>query len=588
MKNIILNKINHLLIYRITFLLSLTGIFVLIVDYGFNQSIKTQLFVNEIYFLILSSGIFSTIIRYLKLSKSLTKRVVLFDGFSILIILSVIYIHFFSEQSHAHLSIFYDDIWIKLAIILTFIREFAEKKITYKRAFLNPAQLFIISFLILIFLGALLLMLPNATHTSISFLDALFTATSAVCVTGLIVVDTGTFFTEFGQIILLLLIQIGGLGILTFASYFSYFFKGGSTYENQLVLGDMTNAQKMSEVFTTLKRILFITFIIETIGAFLIYTSLDSLLFDSFVKEVFFSIFHSISAFCNAGFSTLPNSLYQTGFKYNYTLQFIIITVFMLGGLGFPIVANVIKYSKYFIVTRLFRRTHLNYKPWVLNLNSRIALITTITLTIVGTLLFLLNEYNHILTDQKGFIGKFIASLFAATTPRTSGFNTIDMGALQNSSVLLIILLMWIGASPASTGGGIKTNTFAIATLNFFSLARGKSRIEIYRREIAEVSIRRAFAIISLSIIVIGFGIFSISIFDPQINILSVAFECFSAYSTVGLSLGITATLSVYSKFVLIVIMFIGRVSMLSILIAVFKKEKHKNYRYPTEEISIN
>ncbi|NJB81671.1 potassium uptake TrkH family protein [Wenyingzhuangia aestuarii] len=588
MKNKFLNNINHQLIYRITFLLSLMGIFILIADFGFNQSKRIQLFANEVYFIILISGIFTTIIRYLKLSKTLTKRVLLFDSASIFVILTIIYFHFFSEQSHKHLSIFYDDVWIKLAIILTFIREFAEKKIVYKRTFLNPAQLFIVSFLILIFLGALLLMLPNATQTNISFLDALFTATSAVCVTGLVVVDTGTFFTEFGQIIILILIQIGGLGILTFASYFSYFFKGGTTYENQLVLGDMTNAQKMSEVFTTLKRILYITFIIEFLGAILIYTSLDSLLFDSFIQELFFSVFHSISAFCNAGFSTLPNSLYQSGFKYNYLLQFIIITIFMLGGLGFPIVANLIKYSKYFLISRLLRKKHISYRPWVLNLNSRIALITTISLTIVGTVLFFINEYNHILTDQKGFVGKFIASLFAATTPRTSGFNTIDMGALQNSSVLLIMLLMWIGASPASTGGGIKTNTFAIATLNFFSLARGKSRIEVYRREIAEVSIRRAFAVISLSLIVIGFGIFSIAAFDPQINILSIAFECFSAYSTVGLSLGITASLSAYSKFVLIIIMFIGRVSMLSILIAFFKKVKHVNYRYPTEEITIN
>ncbi|MGY5353407.1 TrkH family potassium uptake protein [Wenyingzhuangia sp. IMCC45467] len=560
----------------------------LIVDFGYTQSKDTQVSVNEIYFIILITGLIATVLRYIKRTKTLIKNVILFDIISVLVILSIIYFHFFSEQSHKQLSLFYEDIWMKLAVILTFIREFAERKVTYKRKFLNPAQLFILSFFLLIVIGAFLLMLPNATYTSISFLDALFTSTSAVCVTGLIVVDTGSFFTEFGQTILLILIQIGGLGILTFASYFSYFFKDGATYENQLVLGDMTNSQKLGEVFTTLKRILFITFIIESVGAILIYTSIDKTLFNSLIEKIFFSVFHAVSAFCNAGFSTLPNSLYETGFRYNYTLQFIIITIFMLGGLGFPIVANLVKYSKYFVLSRLFRKRHISYKPWVLNLNSRIALITTISLTVVGTILFFINEYNYILTNQKGLVGKFIASLFAATTPRTSGFNTIDMGALQSSSVMLIILLMWIGASPASTGGGIKTNTFAIATLNFLSLARGKSRIEIYRREIAEVSIRRAFAVISLSLIVIGFGIFSISEFDPQIDMLSVAFECFSAYSTVGLSLGITAGLSTYSKLTLIIIMFIGRVSMLSILIAIFKKVKHKNYRYPTEEITIN
>ena len=588
MKEKLLNIFNLRLIYKIAFLLSSLGIVMLFIDFGYTLTKDVQISVNEIYFVILITGLIATIVRYIKQSKVLKKNVILFDIISILIILFIIYLHFFSEQSHKQLFLFYDDIWMKLAIILTFIREFAERKLTYQRKFLNPAQLFILSFLLLIVIGAFLLMLPNATHTNISFLDALFTSTSAVCVTGLIVVDTGSFFTEFGQTILIILIQIGGLGILTFASYFSYFFKDGATYENQLVLGDMTNSQKMSEVFTTLKRILFITFVIESIGAFLIYTSLDETLFNSVIERIFFAVFHSISAFCNAGFSTLPNSLYETGFKYNYTLQTIVIAIFVLGGLGFPIVANLVKYTKYFIVSRLFRKRNISYRPWVLNLNSRIALITTISLTVIGTLLFFINEYNFILTDQKGFVGKLVASLFAATTPRTSGFNTIDMGALQTSSVLLIIFLMWIGASPASTGGGIKTNTFAIATLNFLSLAKGKSRIEVYRREIAEVSIRRAFAIISLSLIVIGFGIFFISEFDPQTDLLSVAFECFSAYSTVGLSLGITASLSAYSKLILIIIMFIGRVSMLSILIAIIKKEKHKNYRYPTEEITIN
>lgn len=588
MKEKLINIFNHRLVYNIAFLLSILGIVLLIVDFGFTQSKELQRSVNEIYFVILVTGLIATVLRYIKQSKKLIRNVIFFDLSSISIILFVVYLHFFSEQSHQKISLFYDDIWMKLVIILTFIREFAERKLTYRRKFLNPAQLFILSFFLLIIIGAFLLMLPNATHTSISFLDALFTSTSAVCVTGLIVVDTGSFFTEFGQTIILILIQIGGLGILTFASYFSYFFKDGATYENQLVLGDMTNSQKLGEVFTTLKRILFITFIIESLGAILIYTSLDKALFNSLIERIFFSVFHAISAFCNAGFSTLPNSLYETGFRFNYTLQFIVITIFILGGLGFPIVANLVKYIKYFFVSRVFRKKSIYYRPWVLNINSRIALITTISLTVVGTILFFINEYNHILTSQKGMVGKFVTALFAATTPRTSGFNTIDMGALQSSSVLLIILLMWIGASPASTGGGIKTNTFAIATLNFLSLAKGKSRIEIYRREIAEVSIRRAFAVISLSLLVIGFGIFAISEFDPHIKLLTVAFECFSAYSTVGLSLGITSSLSIYSKLTLIIIMFIGRVSMLSILIAVFKKVKHKNYRYPTEEITIN
>ena len=270
-------------------------------------------------------------------------------------------------------------------------------------------------------------------------------------------------------------------------------------------------------------------------------------------------------------------------------LQGIIISAFVLGGLGFPIVVNIIKYLKYFVSRRIFYFTgkKLSYKPWVLNLNSRITLVTTSILTVVGTVLFYINEYNNTLAEHKG-VGKFITALFGAATPRTAGFNTVDMTALNFSTVMLLFLLMWIGASPASTGGGIKTNTFAIATLNFLSLARGKSKIEVFRREIADISVRRAFAVISLSLLVIGTGIILISIFDSDKNLLDIAFECFSAYSTVGLSLGITASLSSMSKLIIIAVMFIGRVSMLTLLIAVFKKIKHKNYKYPVEELTIN
>lgn len=581
--------LNFKTFFQITFLLSLLGLFVLITDFGYDQSDPTQELINGYYFIVLALGIIATAIRYITLKKNIHDKVFIFDAISLLIIIFIVFIHFFSQEAHRQLTFLYNDNWLKFAILLTFIREFAEQKVNYKRTLLNPAQLFIASFLVIILIGTFLLMLPNATYTEISYLDALFTSTSAVCVTGLIVVDTGSFFTQFGQTIILLLIQLGGIGILTFASYFSYFFKGGSNYENQLVLSDLTNSQKLSDVFSTLKRILVITFSIEIIGGLLIYTSLNNAVLPTFFERIFFTAFHAVSAFCNAGFSTLPNSLYESGFRFNYPLQSYIIVLFVIGGLGFPIVVNVLKYLKYWIVNKFqnFSKNDIQHKPWVLNLNSRITLITTFSLTIIGTILFYLSEYNNLLAPHSG-IGKVVTALFGATTPRTAGFNTVDMSALNFSTLMLIFLLMWIGASPASTGGGIKTSTFAIATLNFMSLARGKTRIEIYRREISDISVRRAFAVISLSLLVIGSGIIAISIFDSDKDLKSIAFECFSAYSTVGLSIGITASLSAASKFVIILIMFIGRVSMLSILIAVIKKVKHKNYRYPTEEITIN
>jgi potassium uptake TrkH family protein len=448
----------------------------------------------------------------------------------------------------------------------------------------------VLSFSIIILIGSLLLMLPKATHEGLPFIDALFTATSAVCVTGLVVVDTGQYFTVFGQSIILVLIQIGGLGIMTFTSYFSYFFRGDSSYENQLQLKEMTNTERIADVFSTLKKIILLTVLIEAIGVFIIFNSLDETLFPSFTDRTFFSVFHSISAFCNAGFSTLSNSMYEVGFKFNYPLHLVIAFLFIIGGLGFPIIFNGFYYVKHLFVNRIFtrsRRKRAVHLPWVVNINTRIVLITTAILIVSGTVMFYFFEYNNTLEGHSTW-GKMVTAFFGATTPRTAGFNSIDTSALAFPTIMLVFLLMWIGASPGSTGGGIKTSTIAVATLNYFSIARGKDRVEIFNREIGDQSIKRAFAIISLSLVVVGFSTFCISYFDSEKSLKDIAFECFSAYSTSGLSLGITSSLTSPSKLVIIATMFVGRVSMLTILIAVVKKVKYLKYKYPTEEISIN
>ncbi|MEZ5042750.1 MAG: potassium transporter TrkG [Saprospiraceae bacterium] len=575
-------------LYRAALWVSILGIGVFVIDFGFNQPDFIQQILDGFYFLVIAIGLISTFTRYFANRKLFLRRVFAFDFLSVVYTLYIFYMYLFVGEAFKTDLILENPIWVIFAVILTFFREFFEIKLDFNRTYLNPAQLFIFSFLVIILLGALMLMLPNATNDSLSFLDALFTSTSAVCVTGLIVVDTATYFTTFGQFIILCLIQIGGLGILTFASYFSYFFKGASTYENQLTLSELTNSRKIGEVFSVLKYIILITFIVEGISAVLIFSTLSNADFGSYKAQLFFSVFHAISAFCNAGFSTLSNSIYEEGFRFNYGLQIVIMLTFVLGGLGFPIVVNILAYLRYQFVQLFFKkRENKKHRPWVLNINSRITLATTILLTSFAFVLFFMLEYNHTLADHSLF-GKIVTALFGAATPRTAGFNSVDLTAMTFPTIMITFLLMWIGASPASTGGGIKTSTFAIAALNILSLARGKSKIEIFRREIADISIKRAFATISLSLIVIGVGIMFITIFDPEKGLLNIGFECFSAYSTVGLSLGITGSLSVGSKVVLIVIMFVGRVSMLSIVIALIKKVKHENYHYPTEEITIN
>ncbi len=571
--------------------MSLLTICLIIFDLGFTHRSETELYLTDFYLVTLFVGTTTILVRYSISEKNFPLKVRIFDGiiFSFNILLILIRLDFLIG-TFPFLAFFNNMGWLYLALLIYFIREFSTLRLNFNREFLNPAQLFIASFLGLIFIGTLLLMLPKATYEGISAVDALFTATSAVCVTGLIVVDTGTYFTSLGQTIILILIQLGGLGIMTFASYFSYFFRGKSSYEHQIMLKDMTNSEKIGEVFSVLKKIVLLTLTIEAIGAVFIFFSLDPGTVEGFLNQVFFSIFHSISGFCNAGFSTLENSLYEPEFKFNYPLQLIIVTLFILGGIGFPILFNLYKYFRYFFKNQYAKLQHPAnsvYTPWVINLNTRIVLLTTSVLLLAGTILFYFFEYNNTLQEHSWF-GKLVVSFFGAATPRTAGFNSVDMSALNFSTLMIIFILMWIGASPGSTGGGIKTSTFALMTLNFISLARGKDRVEVFRREISDLSMRRAFAIVALSLMVIGTSIFLIASFDEEKTLLSIAFESFSAYSTVGLSIGITPHLSSASKMVIIATMFIGRVSMLTILIALLRRVKYLNYKYPQEEILMN
>lgn len=576
---------------KFSFWLSLFAVCLIIFDIGFTHRSETEFYLTDFYLVALLIGSTTILVRYTISKEKFPVKVRFFDGtiFILNLLLVLIKLDLLLE-TFPFLSFFNNMGWLYLALLIYFIREFSARRINFNRELLNPAQLFIASFLGMILVGTLLLMLPRATHEGISALDALFTATSAVCVTGLIVVDTGTYFTNLGQTIILILIQMGGLGIMTFASYFSYFFRGKSSYEHQIMLKDMTNSEKIGEVFSVLKKIVLLTFAIELLGAIFIFFSLTPDTVKGFINKVFFSVFHSISGFCNAGFSTLENSLYEPEFKFNYPLQLIIVALFILGGIGFPILFNIYKYFTYLLKNQYARMQHpafTVYTPWIISLNTRIVLVTSSILLLVGTVFFYFFEYNNTLEEHSPF-GKIVVSFFGAATPRTAGFNSVDMSALNFSTLMIIFILMWIGASPGSTGGGIKTSTFALTTLNFFSLARGKDRVEVFRREISDLSIRRAFAIMALSLMVIGTSIFLIASFDEEKTLLSIAFECFSAYSTVGLSIGITPELSSASKMVIICTMFIGRVSMLTILIALLRRVKYLNYRYPQEEILMN
>lgn len=456
----------------------------------------------------------------------------------------------------------------------------------------NAMLLFAGSFAIIILAGSFLLTLPLATTNGISYIDALFTATSAVSVTGLAVLNTGVDFTLFGQSVILLLIQLGGLGILTFTSFFAYFFQSGSSFKEGMYLQDMISSDSLGDVWGLILRIVGFTLSFELAGAVLIFWAVQPVAGDMNIwEQLFFSIFHSVSAFCNAGFSTLGNSLYEGAFRFNYGMHWVVAILLIFGGLGFKIIFNAFK----FIQTYLKRRISaiFNRKPFVMpvrlvTLDARIVLTTTGLLIGIGTIFFFIAEYNHTLAEHSSFFGKFTTAFFGAVTPRTAGFNSVDMAALSMPAVMLTLLLMWIGASPGSTGGGIKTSTFALATLNILAIARGRRRIEIASRQVSSLAVNRAFAIISLSLIVLGLSVFFVMLFDPHLGLLNAAFECFSAYSTVGLSLGITATLSTPSKIVILLTMFIGRIGAINILVGMMRQMNREYYHFPKENIVIN
>ena len=480
-----------------------------------------------------------------------------------LLLLSGIVILFFTEVSH----------------ILRFI---------YRRG-LNPALLFVGSFITFIILGGFLLLLPNATTGTIQPIDAFFTAASAVCVTGLPVVDTATAFTMTGKVIILMLIQIGGLGIMTFAGLIGFMVTGTVSFQNQIALKDMLSSSRMSNVISFISRVILVTITFEGIGAFMIYGSLSDGLFETEHEKIFFAVFHSISAFCNAGMSTLTDGLYDGRVRFNYGLHWVIGVLVILGGMGFPVVFNIFTFIRIKVtntVKRLLNDPQKATYTNVLQATSKLALTTYFILLVVGFVTYFLFEYNHTLQEHSSAFGKITTSFFAGSvTPRTSGFNTVNISILTLPTMMVYLLLMWIGASPGSTGGGIKTTVAAVAFLNMKSIVLGHERTEAFRSEITATSIKRAFAIILLSLLALGLSVLLLSIYDSEHGLMKLAFEAFSAFSTAGVSLGITANLSVFGKLVIMATLFTGRIGALTLLFAVVTKRGEKPYRYPSENI---
>lgn len=442
---------------------------------------------------------------------------------------------------------------------------------------IHPALLFLASFIFVILLGTLALLLPRSTIHGISLVNALFTSASAVCVTGLVVVDTATAFTPFGKIIILILIQIGGLGLMTVTTFFTLF-SGSLSIKEHVLMREFLNQESIGEIRKMLRHIILFTFAVECIGAIFLGISWLYHPFTSLRQHVFTSVFHSISAFCNAGFSTFSLNLAERDSAMNLGINLTITSLIIIGGIGFLVTRNVFSVR--------FGSQHYRLRNQ-LTVHTKLVLISTFVLIVAGTVFILLLDYFNPGTLQSlSFPDKILASYFQSVSTRTAGFNTLDTTRLSVGSSLIMILWMFIGASPGSTGGGIKTTTAAVIVLSVYSMIRGKSKIEFAHRHIPSSIVERAFVTLSLALLTLGMSAFFLAFLEP-FPLIDILFECSSALGTVGLSRGITMNLTDASKLILTATMLIGRVGALTILTAVIRQASQANYDYPSEQIVI-
>jgi trk system potassium uptake protein len=441
-----------------------------------------------------------------------------------------------------------------------------------KKFYFAPPQILVLGFGGIILIGAILLTMPVATTDGkgLSFLNALFTSTSATCVTGLVVVDTGTAFTLFGQLVILCLIQIGGLGFMTFATLFALLVGKRISLKERLLLQESLNNLSMEGIVRLARRILIFTAVIELIGAILLSIRFS---FDMPLgKAIYYGIFHSISNFNNAGFDLMGEFHSLTDYVEDPTVTLTICSLIILGGIGFIVMNDIFEYKK---VRRL-------------SLHTKVVLVTSLVLLITGTLgIYVLEFSNPKTLKPLSLTGKILASIYQSVTPRTAGSNTINIGDMTQSSLLLTIILMFIGASPGSTGGGIKTTTFTTLIGAVWSQIRGKEDVIFFRQRIVYETIYKALTVTLAGVFVVLFVTMILTITEHGKSFLMILFESTSAFATVGLSMGLTPHLSSVGKAIIILSMFAGRVGPLTIAYAVTVRRNPDAFRYPKGKIMI-
>lgn len=437
-----------------------------------------------------------------------------------------------------------------------------------------PARVLLMSFAVIILIGTIFLIFPKAVNPGqkLSVMDAIFTSTSATCVTGLTIADTGTVFSSFGQIIILILIQIGGLGLMTYASFFALILGQNISLREKILMRDVLNTQSMDVISRLLVSTVVFTFIIEGIGAVLIFIGLGANEL-TIGERIYSGIFHSISAFCNAGFSIYPDSLISL--RQNYLVVSTMACLIILGGLGFPVILNLLSIG--FFSKQTSARA--------LSVQTRLVVGISGMLILIGTVFFLAVE-NHQTLLNLSWTEKVFNAFFQSVTTRTAGFNTVDIAKIAPATALLFMFLMFVGASPGSTGGGIKTTTMAILLTGVWSIVKGRNRVELFKKDIPFMVLNRAIIIFIFSIFFVFICTLLLTLFE-NFPFLDLLFETISAFGTVGLSRGVTPFLSGGSKFVIILLMFFGRLGALTISLAITSPKETYHYTYPSENVMV-
>lgn len=578
--------------------ISVTVIGAIVVDYGFVLDELEMSVVHNVYryawWVYFVSYFFRVIFCWTEINRK-TVFMTVFLGF--LLALTALS-NFFTPPVEGHVFVWLWNVssnkFLVISVLLLFAAlEISKGIVSFINKKTNPALLMAVCFAVIILFGALLLLLPRSTHEHIrlSLVDALFVSTSAVCVTGLSTVDIAQTFSLEGQIVIALLIQIGGLGVMTITSFFAMFFMGGTGLYNQFALRDMVGSETFSSLISTLLYILGFTFSIELLGACCIWFSIHDTMGMTLHEELFFSVFHAISAFCNAGFSTLTGNLGNETVLYGHNLFFIIISVLViLGGIGFPILMNFRKVISYSLRKMLWHKQTEQSLPRYIhltNINTKIVLVSTAFLLAGGMLLVAVLEWNGAFAGMS--VGeKVVQSFFTSVVPRTAGFNSVDLDQFSLLTILVYIFLMWIGGASQSTAGGIKVNTFAVALANIRAVVRGENAVVLFNREITSDSVSRSSAVVFGSIVAILLSFVALLLLEPDISPKGLLFEVVSAYSTVGASLNVTPELGNASRLLIVVLMFVGRVGLITVLMGMSRQRDRRKYRYPKGNVIIN